>query len=491
MPNPLNALFSKAFDAMGERISQVSEITSDVADRWREGDLSYKLAWKVQQKMAALLESPGSLKKILNCSRRLRKSTTALIKSIEIGRKRKRAQIRFAAPTQKMLRKIVHPLVGLITNDAPTALKPIWKSQDGLYFFPGTESELHIAGVNNGHEDDLRGTAADLCVVDEAQLITNLRYVVDDVLMPQLITTEGPLWMLLTPPKTPVHECVGYVMEAQAMGANSYAEYDIHQSEYTQDVVDRFCKEAGGKESTTWMREYLCKFVVDKNFAVVPEWSDLFVKEYVPDEYFKFYLKYAGMDIGVRDLTVIIFGVYDFKQAKLFIQDEIVFTGPEMTTEKVAQGIKSKEKDLWKELKPTLRISDNNNLILLQDLGLLHAIHFAPTTKDTLEAMVNNLRLWVSSGRIQVSPKCTQTIGSLKYGVWDDKRKQFERSVAYGHFDALAALIYLVRYVDTATNPIPPDYGIDKDKMFVPPGTFDQTNGNAQMMLKALLGKKK
>lgn len=484
MSNPLS--LGLASIAEGLRKAQAS--VNSPESRWRRGDLGYKF-WPVQHEMAAVLRSPSSLTKVLNCSRRLRKTSTALTLAIELALQRKKAQIRFAASTGKQLRKIVHPLVKLITNDAPSDLKPIWKSQDGLYFFPSSGAELHLAGVNNGHEDDLRGTEADLFVIDEAQVIDKLKYLVDDVAMPQLLTTDGQLWVLLTPPTTPVHESVSYVQEAQLAGPGHYAEFDIYRSEYPADRIERFCKKSGGKESTTWQREYMCKFVVDENFHIIPEWKDEYVQEYVQDELYKYYAKYEGMDIGVRDLTVNLFGTYDFRKATLYIEDEFAVNGPRMTTQVVADAINGKEKALWGETKPRLRISDNNNLFLLQDLGLLHGIYFAPTNKDTLEAMVNEVRLWVSKGRIKVSPKCTQLIGCLKYGVWNGKRKEFERSINFGHFDALAALIYLVRNIDVNSNPVPPNWNANPDRDYI----RDQGKlvGNAKVMKQALLGKKK
>lgn len=484
MPSPL----SLALAGVANHLKQATSSNPEAEEAWRVGDLSYKF-WKVQKKMALVLTAPGSLKKVLNCSRRLRKTSTALTLAIELCLKKGNAQVRFVAPTQKMLRKIIHPLMKLICLDAPEELKPVWRAQDGLYFFPSTGAELHIAGANNDHEDDSRGTAADLCVIDEAQLIKRLRYLVDDVLMPQLITTGGPLWILLTPPKTPVHECRDYVIEAQANDA--YAEFNIYESEYPPPVIEQFCKEAGGAQSTTWLREYMCQFVVDTNFSIVPEWQDQMLQEYFPDEFYKFYFRYEGLDIsgGGRHKTANIYGVYDFRRAKLFIQEESIIEAKATTTQALADEIKQKEKDLWKDAKPHLRIADNSNLILLQDLGLQHGIHYAPTTKDTLGAMVNNLRLWVGGGKLIISPKCPQLHGCLKYGVWDDKRVKWEESNVYGHFDALAALMYLVRYVDVVTNPIPKNYGINEANEFARKG--EPLEGNAKVLKEALFGKKK
>lgn len=461
----------------------------DSEKHWREGDLSYKF-WDVQKRMAAVLTSGRSLKKVLNCSRRIRKTTTALIKCIEDLNTNEGPPIRFVAPTQLMLRKIVHPIIKIICQDCPEDMKPVWKGQDGYYFFPKLATELHISGSNNGHEDDSRGQAARRCVVDEAQKVNKLKYVVEDVLMPQLLSTHGDLWMLFTPPKTPIHESVQYAQEAKMRNDGSYAEFNIYQSEYEPGIIEEYCHEAGGKDSTTWLREYMCQFVVDTNFSIVPEFKDEFVQTYVPDEFYKFYFKYVGMDIGARDKTAAIFGTYDFKKVKLFIQGEDTWTGPQMTTKVVADGITAKEKELWDTLKPQLRISDNNNLILLQDLSLLHGIHFSPTSKDTLEAMVNELRLWVGQGRIIIDPRCSQLVGCLKYGVWNDRRTEWERSTLYGHFDALAALMYLVRYVDKVTNPIPKLYGVNDENSFINPNEKELLSKSAKSIRKALGVKK-
>lgn len=462
MQNILSVALAKFSEDLA--LGKASDV--DAEKFWKAGDLSYKM-WPVQLKMAEVLESKWSLKKLLNCSRRLRKTSTALVKCIEDLIKNEGPPIRFVAPTQKMLRNIVHPIVKMICADAPEDMKPIWKGQDGYYLFPYKNTELHIAGANNGHEDDSRGVASRRCVVDEAQMVDKLKYLVDDVLMPQLLSTGGDLWMLLTPPKTPVHECREYVLEAKAL--KSYAEFNIFASEYPPEVIEQFCKEAGGKESTTWLREYMCQFVVDKNFAIVPEWTDSLIEEYVPDEFYKFYAKYEGLDIsgGKKHKTANLYAVYDFKKAKLCILDESVLSPQETTTRKLAEVVKAKELELWKEQKPALRIADNNNLILLADLGKEHAIHFQPTSKDTLDAMVNNVRLWVGAKKLQISPKCEQLIGSLKYGVWTDSRKEWEESAVYGHFDALAALMYLLRYIDVVTNPIPANYGTNPDSDFI------------------------
>lgn len=159
------------------------------------------------------------------------------------------------------------------------------------------------------------------------------------------------------------------------------------------------------------------------------------------------------------DKTACLFARYLFKDAKAYVERELVLEKPNFTTEKLAGDIKRICSELGYQ-KIYRAAADNNNPILIADLNSLHNLNFFPTTKDDLEAQVNDLRLWVGSGRLIVNPACRELIGCLKYGVWNDKRTAFDQSKNFGHFDALAALMYLVRNIDRTYNPIPATYGM-------------------------------
>ena len=162
------------------------------------------------------------------------------------------------------------------------------------------------------------------------------------------------------------------------------------------------------------------------------------------------------------DKTACLFARYLFKEAKAYVERELVLEKPNFTTERLAGDIKRICKELGYQ-KIYRAAADNNNPILIADLNSLHSLNFFPTLKDDLEAQVNDLRLWVGSGRLVVHPRCKELIGCLKYGVWNDKRTAFEHSKNFGHFDALAALMYLVRNIDRTYNPIPETYGMAGD----------------------------
>ena len=129
--------------------------------------------------------------------------------------------------------------------------------------------------------------------------------------------------------------------------------------------------------------------------------------------------------------------------------------------------LSEKEKKLWgdpsnpdpKSYKPPyIRVSDNNNLLLLNDLDTLHGLRFIPTRKDNKEAAVNQVKMKIADCDIIINPRCKVLIYHIKNAKWDKNRKSFVRSPDAGHYDALDALIYLVRNIVLGKNPYPKGY---------------------------------
>jgi hypothetical protein len=154
----------------------------------------------------------------------------------------------------------------------------------------------------------------------------------------------------------------------------------------------------------------------------------------------------------------------------------------------LAAQLKAKEVALWGESAEVYkRIADNNNLIIINDLSVTYRMPFIPTNKEYLEEMVNKVRVWVAQGKLIVHPRCKMLLGCLRHGIWNKHRNAFERSRTYGHYDHLAALVYLIRNVDTTTNPIPALYDMDKNNSHVPAGLLKPVGQTATQLGKALL----
>ena len=74
--------------------------------------------------------------------------------------------------------------------------------------------------------------------------------------------------------------------------------------------------------------------------------------------------------------------------------------------------------------------------------------------------MVNKVCVYMAGLRIMISEACPFLIGSLYNCVWKDHlKKEFARSKTYGHGDAVAALIYMVRNL-VESNPIPATFQV-------------------------------
>ncbi len=136
-------------------------------------------------------------------------------------------------------------------------------------------------------------------------------------------------------------------------------------------------------------------------------------------------------------------------------------------------------------------MADNNNPHLITDLASIYNLHFMETNKESLDAMVTEVRTMVKDGRVIVDPKCKMLIGCLKYGIWDKHRREFARDKVYGHFDHFAALVYLIRNLAKHSNPIPASHGFVNHKSWMLPIKDRDKSNNARTIGNALMPKRK
>lgn len=398
-----------------------------------------------------------------------------------------KARIKYGTAFQTDLVEFIMPNFEAVLGDCPNSIMPKYKVQGSKWVFKNG-SEIKLVGLDK-QPNSLRGNTIDLIVIDEAGFVSNLDYIYTSVIIPATMHRPNcKILMTSTPPSTPAHSFIDFIQKAELEGG--YVKADIYTNpRIDEKTINRLMEESGGAESTTWKREYLCQIITDANSAIIAEWKASYVEDRERDQYWQFYHKYVAMDLGVSDQTAAIFGYYDFKRAQLVIEDEFVMNGVLMTTERLKAKLQATEKEVFGEnVTPYLRISDNNNPLLLQDLSHLHGIHFLPTDKGTLEEMINALKMMVHRGQIIVKPNCKQLIGCLHYGVWDKRRIKFAQSKTYGHFDALAALVYLVRNLNKYTNPIPAHFEIDQSNSVM---FYKQNNTEtAQVLKNAFIGGK-
>lgn len=440
-----------------------------IRELWKRGALDYKRHDNQKVIRDFIRKANRDIVTIL-ASRRQGKSYELLIQAVELCQGKKDAIVKYICPRLKMVSTIVHPNMKTILKDCPANMKPVWKENAKMYQFPNG-SQIQFAGTDNGSHENLRGGAADLCIVDEAGFCDHLEYVINDILAPTTDTTGGKVILISTPSKSSQHEFILKFVKP-SMASGKLLKLTIHDNpmisdQKKADIASRF---PGGKDDPGYRREYLCEIINDKESVVIPEFNEKkkerIVKQVEKPAYFD---PYTSGDVGFKDLTVYLFAYWDFMQAKLIIEDELVMNGPEMTTENLANRIKEKEqlhfRDGVNDVVPVyMRVMDNN-LIMVNDLQRLHGLNFLATAKDNKEAQINQLRMMIANEQIIINPRCKHLIYHMENAGWDKHHKAFtqlpnsgDHTIKGGHADAVDALIYLVRNLVRSHNPYPKGY---------------------------------
>lgn len=461
---------------------------------WYKGILHWKLDANQKEMHKMVSENPNKIQ-VVGCSRQLGKSFFLTTFAIEYCLQHKNCIVKFIAPQVKDIKRIIAPLIREIIHDCPEELKPSYKTQENIWRFPNG-SEIQLAGTDNGHAESIRGNKAHLCIIDEAGFCDELDYIVNSILIPTTTMTGGKIIMASTPSKSLDHDFIRFMRQAQLN--NAYIKKTIYDNPRLKpEDITHIADALGGKDSVDFRREYLVELITSEEDAIIPEFNPRTKPDLVkPTKLPPYYDSYVAMDLGVRDLTVVLFAHYDFKTATVYIEDEIVMSGKNLVTDELASRIATTEQILWTnprtgEFKPPmLRVSDNNNLLLLNDLQIKHNLLFLPTQKDELDAAINNTRMLIKQKRVIINPKCITLINHLETGIWNKARTSFARSSEKGHFDAIAALIYLLRNVDFTRNPYPADYIGQRENFHTSTATSNPNETKFEGQLKLLVRKR-
>lgn len=435
---------------------------------WRQGVLHWKLHSAQKELYHAIR---GSEKKIsvIGCSRQWGKTFLLVTIAFEECLKNKNIIIKFLAPQTKDIRRIVGPIVKQIIEDCPRDLVPKFHLQDNIWRFPNG-SEIQLAGTDNGNAESIRGNKAHMCIVDEAGFCDDLKYIVNSILLPTTSRTKGKIVLISTPSRSSDHEFMDFFRKAEADGTLIKKTIFDNPQLTEKDITD-LMEAAGGRESVNFRREYLVENITSEEDAVVPEFTqelrEKIVKEVPRPSHFD---SYVSMDIGGRDFTAVLFAYYDFKNARIVIEDEYIGSDVVLTDE-IAKNIIEKERYLWTDQwgepkPPLLRVADNNNIILLNDLAYKHKIYFTPTLKDNKDAAINNMRMLIKSQQIYIHPRCKVLIHHLSNAIWNKAKTSYARDAGNGHYDFCDALSYLCRNINFTKNPYPDNfkYSVDEFK---------------------------
>lgn len=421
---------------------------------WASGRLLYKLDSN-QRKVYNAIESVKGGSFYFNKPRRIGGSYLLVVRAVEQCLRKPNAQIRYAAPTAKALRKIVQPNLRKVLADCPSGMRPKWSTLEQEYRFPNG-STLALSGCDAQRYEDLRGTEADEIYMDEVGFIDDLNYILNDVLLPQTQDTGGRVILISTPPKSPSHESAKIARRHLAMGR--YYECNVWDNpRHSKAQHEAYFKTLAGDiplssfyKTTMFRREYMAEFVTDEERAVVPEWTKEKQLESIWEPGLpEAFDAYAGIDLGWRDGSAYVLGYWDFPNARLVITDEhLTFKTP---IDKFKDSCDAIEAARLPPFRRVLRSCDNEPLVIAELQRRGWSVRQA--IKRDKELSVNLLRELVRDGRLVLHPSCVKLNSQLQGTIWDEPRKSFERN-SEGHGDLLDALLYLTRSVIRNKDPL-------------------------------------
>lgn len=459
-----------------------------IAKLWELGDLTYKLKGIQREMRDAVYNSKGK-NTVFLCARRTGKSFTMCTIAVEFCIRNPNQTVKLIFPKKKDAKSVAREHMVPLLMDCPPHLKPEYKTQENEYRFPNG-SIIQMAGTDGGSAESVRGSAANLILLDEAGFhdYNDFTYIVQNILMPTLLTTKGKMIMASTPSRQPDHPFMTQYV-ARCRAENTLIEYDVYSNPLItqQDIEDIIEEYPGGIEDPAFKREFLLMAEADTDSMVIPEFNkqvkkDILVRSPMP----AYYDCYVSGDPAVGDLTGILFAYYDYYRGKIVIVDELVMGGAgekQLTTQDIADGVFRKERKLFKnpltgeKTEPFKRVMDNNNPILINDLNKEHGLRFIATKKDNKEDQINKVRMMIRRGDIEIDPRCVNLVYHLETARWklrksDGKRVGYERVAGSSdkkfkahHADLVDALIYLVRNVNMKKNPYPDGfdfYGSDQ-----------------------------
>lgn len=459
-------------------------------DLWLMGRPTLAILDKGQKRWIENLRQPGKEKPnagVWMIGRQRGKSFAALAFAAELALSQSSRVIRYAAKTAKSAESIVIPTMALILKSCPDELKPIENLQKGFYEWKNG-SRLYWAGTDNDQFDRLRGPYAHLLLFDEAAFYPKLEEV-ESALIAQLLTTNGHMLYLSTPPESPAHPFVARYKAAERNGTACHDTIEGNPRLGVEGAREFLQSEASRlgmtyeefRQSTYCLREFFAQIVKEETRAALPGWTPeaaaaltQLVKR--PD----YFDGYAGGDWGFIDGHGVLWSWWDFPNQALHIEAELLLK--ETNTELLANGIKRIEVGLYGEgrfdgtlrgakdfpelpewlnkaindrapKQPYLRVGDDN-LLLLADMQSKHGLTFCPTRKDDKHMAVDEVDIMIRRRKLFVSPNCPQLLKQLDSTMWNKNRTEWEQNVN-GHGELIDCLAYLVRNINRHKDPRP------------------------------------
>jgi hypothetical protein len=386
---------------------------------------------------------------VLDIGRRWGKTSLRFVIRVEDCIRNPGHVYRYVTAYQKDVEEIVDDVSRVLLDSCPEELRPEYRGSFGAqsagFYFPNG-SVLKLAGLDK-NPNALRGRASDGDDISEAVFLRNLVSNVKNVLYAQYQgKPHARMCLESSGPEEPDSDYDRiFVADAKARGAYYYATIDDNTS-LSDAEREEFIRAAGGREHPDCQREYFNIRVRDPERVLIPEFDQQkHVRHVERPEHF---CSYVGADPGIQDMLALVFGYWHHELDVFVVEDS--WCEYNAGTHDVAAIVREYERRLWGDTKwwsgkrfepnPFLRVSDTD-LRFVHDMATEHEVHFQLAAKTDVQidgrnqSTLQHLRTWFKDDRIVLLPTAGPVIDHLVHGKWNERRTDWERSEAYGHFD--------------------------------------------------------
>lgn len=436
---------------------------------WERGELYAKLD-SLQEKIRNQIYNTKADKVCILSSRQIGKSFLACILALEHCLREPGSTVRIVSATLKQVSDIVNDNLTKILQDAPHGLIERQKAE---YRWRVGQSTLRVGSLERAHVDNNRGGNATLIITEEGGFVPSedFSYAMDSVLGPQLLRSGGREIHISTPSEDEFHVLHTDIATSCAV-AGTFFKYTVFDSpSITAEQITKAADRCGGEDTEAFKREYLAEVIRSTSLMVLPEFNEAeHVREFaLPDHYNPLLCLDMG---GVRDKTGIITTVYDFREARMLVYNEAMFSA-NTTTDIIVRECKRLETELFWYNRTPERWADIPGQLQVDMINGAGYFVRVPH-KDDRDAAINALRLQIIQGKVLIHPRCVNLIQCLKTARYDDKRRDFVRTEMFGHADILMALVYANRMLDRSTNPYPAVH-LNRDHQIYTPRRTQET----------------
>ncbi len=442
---------------------------------WSRGDLSWQLDELQLSMFNTICSNYLSSKKIcILSSRQIGKSYFSLIFAIHFLLKNPGKIARVIAPTRYACEEIVQDNLAKILLTAPEGF--IKKSAAHNCYDIYNRSSLRLGAGERQYADKNRGGNASLIIYEECGFLSadELSYLMRSVINAQLLRSKGHEIFVSSPSTDPEHILHTEILpEAEAAGTafcyNVFESPSISDESIAEAIKRSGCKIGSNSQSDLiyfvdrvreidhknqvefeklaeseghfisedFYREYMAYIVRAASLVCIPR----FVEKHIVMEYMPPLLPWQiTIDWGgVRDLTVALLHLYDTQSDLDIVYDEKMWDA-NTPTSRIVQDLRDWEDDYHIQHRRA-DVPGQTRVDLMNE----HNYEVSSPEKSDWLAGVTGMASRIAQEKVRIHPRCAFLIRSIKGGIFNKQKTDFERTRELGHCDALAALMYALR----------------------------------------------